>query len=239
MTASIGILGGMGPRATVHFEQLLLDTLTGTDQQLPTIVSINDGSIPDRSSFLLGKGADPVPRLRNNLRLLEKAGVSLVCIPCNTACAPAIFNRLQKDTDLRIINLPDEVGRAIRSLRLQRVFILATEGTISAGIFQHQCEDQRIEPVIPDADVQETVSATIAAVKANKLELARLYARRVKVRVARSKCDGVILGCTELPIVAAELTPPGCTALNTLEVLARAAVNYTREDKSETKEGLL
>jgi aspartate racemase len=235
MTGTIGILGGMGPRATVHFEQLLLDTLSGTDQQLPTILSINDGSIPDRSSFLIGQGADPVPRLKKNIRFLEKAGASIVCMPCNTACAPAIFNRLQNDTKLHIINLPDEVGLTLDTLKLQNVFILATEGTIDAGVFQRQCQIRGIAYTTPNPEIQQMVSATIAAVKENKLELARLYARRIKVQVARNKCDGLILGCTELPIVKADLAPPGCVALDTLEILAKAAAYYTKGDTRETK----
>src|SRR6266542_21450 len=107
---TIGILGGMGPRATVQFEQLLLDRLPGTDQQLPTIISVNDGAIPDRSAYLLGKGLDPVFRLQHNLEMLEQMDARIVAIPCNTACAPRIFNRLRTAVNTKLVNLPAEVG---------------------------------------------------------------------------------------------------------------------------------
>lgn len=229
----IGILGGMGPRATVHFERILLDALEGTDQQLPTIITINDGSIPDRTTFLLEDGEDPVPQMQTNLALLEHANVSVVCIPCNTACTPAIFGRLKVSDSVRLLNLPGEVAKATKTMELKRVYLLATEGTATSGSFQQVCASIGAECVVPEPEVQKTVSAVIMAVKQNKMELARLYARRVKVQAARQKCDGIILGCTELPLVASDIAPPGCKVIDTLEVLARAAAYYTRKDEND------
>ena len=229
---TIGILGGMGPRATVQFEHMLLERLTGGDQELPTIVAINDGSIPDRSAFLVGSGSDPLPRMQRNLTMLELLDADIICIPCNTACAPAIFNRLNPASS-SIINLPEEVGRALQSSNAKRAFVLGTQGTIALGTYQNVCASVDVSYVTPTARVQRLVTQIIAAVKQNDMSRARDIASHVVVAIAESGCDTVILGCTELPLVKAQLVPPSCAAIDTLAVLADACVSYTQDNAKE------
>ncbi|HLC91975.1 MAG TPA: amino acid racemase [Candidatus Saccharimonadales bacterium] len=224
----IGILGGMGPRATVKFEDILLDKLPGTDQELPTIITINDGSTPDRSSFLLGKGADPVPVQQKNLDLLEQAGATIICIPCNTSCAPAIFDRLKAHTSLPIINLPDEVSKQIKNMSLEAVFLLATEGTVKSDVYQNVCAANAIRCIEPDNNTQELATKVISAVKNNDMITARAAASKIKPLIERSGAKGVILGCAELPLVVDELVPSDCTPIDTLDVLAQATAAYVK-----------
>lgn len=234
MKPTIGILGGMGPRATVAFEQLLLERLGGNDQDLPRIVSVNDGSIPDRSSYLLGRGQDPLPQMLHGLRVLEYAGSSVICVPCNTACALSIFTRLQRRTTVPILNLPVEVGRALVASGMQSIYLLATEGTIKTGVYQSVCAQVGVRCTVPNRRVQALVSQVIAAVKANDLPTARLAAVSVQAAIVASGCPAVLLGCTELPLVASALVPNGCEAVDTLAVLADACVRYTKNELLET-----
>jgi len=233
-TRTIGILGGMGPRATVQFEQLLLQYLSGTDQQLPAILTVNDGSIPDRSRYLLGRGSDPVPQMQRNLDILQQAGARLIALPCNTACAPAIFNRLRPAPDVQLVNLPEEVGKALRTEGYTSVYILATEGTIRAGIYQNVCSQARVSYAAPDIATQRLVNKVITAVKAGNMPMARMYAVQVAAAVRRAGSQAVLLGCTELPLVSAFLAPRQATAIDTLAVLARAVSRYTtKQSKGE------
>ena len=102
----IGILGGMGPRATVEFERRLVNLFAGNDQAIPPIVSINDGSIPDRTQFLLGEGADPHEKLAAAAKRLLACGATIICMPCNTAHAEPILGRLQARLDLPLVHMP-------------------------------------------------------------------------------------------------------------------------------------
>lgn len=221
----IGILGGMGPRATVQFEQLLLDRLPGTDQQLPTIMTINDGSIPDRSNFIVGDGDDPLPQMQRNLTLLEGLGASIVCIPCNTACVPDIFDRLQPVRS-RILNLPQQVSKAMARQGLRRVMLLATAGTVRSQTYQTVCREYGITCAVPDAQAQQQVTDVITAVKCGDLDRAASLAAHVAAAVVKHDAEAVILGCTELPLVREALTPDGWLAVDTLAVLAERCV-YT------------
>lgn len=226
--STIGILGGMGPRATVEFEQRLLEKLSGSDQQLPTIVTINDGSIPDRSAYLLGKGIDPLPRISRNALQLQALGTDLICIPCNTACAPAILGRLQPRLRIPVINLPMQVVSEASRRGARSLYLLATDGTIQAKIYQQLCFEAGIICRLPSPKYQRLVQQIIAKVKTGQMIAARSAAREVQSFLGKNQSQAVILGCTELPAVAAELLPSGMDSLDSLDILAECAARYTK-----------
>lgn len=229
MMPTIGILGGMGPRATVRFEQLLIERMDGSDQELPTIITINDGSIPDRSSFLMGGGADPVPRLQRNLELLEYAGASIIGMPCNTACSARILGRLRPRTTTTIVNLPLETVRSMRRDGADRAFILGTAGTLATRLYQDACEQNGIMYTLPTLRLQDKVDRLIAKIKRNELADTEPLAAAIRCAILRSGCSSAILGCTELPLMSEILTPARCRSIDTLAVLAEACARYSKD----------
>lgn len=223
---TIGILGGMGPRATVVFEQMIIDRLMGGDQQLPTIITINDGSIPDRNQFLLGKGSDPVPQLQRNIEQLESMGAKIIAVPCNSASMPQIFDRLRAEAIL--LDLPKLVVAEAGRVGARRVCLLATEGTLNAQTYQQLCASLGIECVVLSAGLRDMVSGIINAVKCGELSVARSQSRVLARALKALKCDVIILGCTELPLVADQLVPTGVSSIDTLAILADACVQLSK-----------
>lgn len=233
MNQVIGILGGMGPRATVQFEHMLLDRLPGSDQELPVIITINDGGIPDRSDFLLGKGPDPVPRLQSNLRVLKQAGATVICVPCNTACAPRILGRLTYSDDTTVLNLPRLAIEHLISTGARKVVLLATTGTIRANVYQQLCAENDIDSVLPGALLQQQVMEVIRLVKQGNTTRARLAAKPIRSFLESQRDSVALLGCTELPLVQGALIPAGSQAIDTLAILADACVQYLQQDTKE------
>ena len=136
MNRTIGILGGMGPMATLLFEQKLLSKVSASDDQAyPIVITINDGTTPDRTDYLLGNGQSPVSNLQMRLAQLELCGSDVVCIPCNTAHAPDIIDELERASRVPILNMPEEVCRAL-SEQVSVIGVLATNGSIAAGVYQ-------------------------------------------------------------------------------------------------------
>ena len=223
---TIGILGGMGPRSTIMFEQMLVDRCVGSDQQIPTIVTINDGSVPDRSQYLLGFGADPVPSLQQNLNMLRLMGADVIAIPCNSACMTPIFVRLT--TSAHLLNLPLLVVARVKKIAAKRVCLLATEGTVQSGTYQALCTVAGIECIVPTKDLQNAITEIIANVKTGHIVAAKIGARLAAQLIKRLECEVVILGCTELPIVERQLLPASTTSLNSLAILADACVKYSK-----------
>jgi aspartate racemase len=238
MNAVIGILGGMGPRATVQFEQLLLERLPGSDQHIPTIITVNDGGIPDRSSYLIGKGQDPLPRMVRNALTLERAGVSFIAMPCNTACAPAIYDRLAMQLATPLLNLPALVIEQARNQQLESVLLLATPGTIQAGGYQQPLRRAGIDCILPNPCLQTLINTAIQAVKTNNLRLASAMAQKAHEQVARYGAPAVILGCTELPLIAEQLVSKDMLTLDSLAILADACVAYTKQQSDIKREDI-
>ena len=94
--ATIGVLGGMGPEATILFMQKMVAAVQADDDadHVPLIVH-NNTQVPSRIKMLInGDGADPAPVLAEMARGLEQAGAEALAMPCNTAhvCAPAIVD---------------------------------------------------------------------------------------------------------------------------------------------------
>ena len=84
---TIGILGGMGPQATVLLQQRLIEAVEAADDcdHVPLLVDMNP-QVPSRLSYILkGEGEDPGPALANMARRLEDAGAEALAMPCNTA----------------------------------------------------------------------------------------------------------------------------------------------------------
>src|SRR5258708_3442066 len=191
---TIGILGGMGPRATVYFEQRLLDKLRGPDQSLPKIVPINDGAIPDRTEYLKGAGADPLPALRRNARSLLRLSPDLVCVPCNTAHADQILGRLLADVPLPTVDMPAAALRLVAGH--SRVLILGTEGTKLSRVYDRRAREVTI--TYPDTSTQQTINALIADTKRQGFALRN---RDALQRIVNSSQSAVIIACTELSVL--------------------------------------
>jgi len=83
---TIGILGGMGPYATVElFSKILKFTPARKDQEHLRIIIDNNLKIPDRTEAILGNGKSLLPEMIATAKNLEKAKVDFILIPCNTA----------------------------------------------------------------------------------------------------------------------------------------------------------
>ncbi|MFZ1250007.1 MAG: amino acid racemase [Candidatus Microsaccharimonas sp.] len=223
---TVGILGGMGPRATVQFEQMLVERFEGSDQTIAPIISINDGRIPDRSTFLMGKGPDPVPALQHNLDKLILIGAEIIALPCNSACMPRIFNRLTSTATL--LSLPQLVVSYIEKARFKKVCLLATDGTTQSHYYQKLCREVGSRCVTLPFSTQTTLSSLIATIKDGRINDARRMAITIKEEIAILGCDGVILGCTELSLVANDITPSAAQAIDSLAILANACVEYSK-----------
>ena len=105
------------------------------DQDHLDIITVSVASIPDRTAAILGRGPDLLPELLGALRRLERAGASVVAIPCNTAhrwhASP------QAATALPILHIVDAVAEALGNLYVGtgRTGMLVTDGTIAANLY--------------------------------------------------------------------------------------------------------
>ncbi|MEU6511127.1 amino acid racemase [Streptomyces sp. NPDC046942] len=202
-TEIIGILGGMGPAATADFYAKLVATTPGSSDQdhLRTVIW-SDPTIPDRTEALLGDGPDPTPWLLDGSRVLRQAGATVIAIPCNTA--HAFVPRIEEHVGLPIVHMIGEVARHLSTMipRIHTAGLLATTGTVRAGLYQEWLDRFGIRLVLPEgASQNREVMTAIRAVKAGTGDdtTTALLARAAQ-RLTEQGAQAVIAGCTEIPL---------------------------------------
>lgn len=224
----VGVLGGMGPEATLAFYANVIAATPATRDQDHLQVIINSNpKIVDRTAAVLGEGPSPVPAMLESLEALARAGASFVVIPC--VSAHAFIDELGRASPLPLISILDVVAEAIAAhpACVQRVALLATAGTIRAGAFERRLRASGVEVLRPGDAEQRVVSASIQAVKAGATAAERRAIagdlRRVTDGLVAASAQGIILGCTEIPLVFPS-EGAAVPVFDSLKLFAQAAV---------------
>ena len=224
---TIGVLGGMGPWATLDFfEKILRLTPAKTDQEHLRVIIDNNPKIPDRSPAIAGTGEDPTPALVAGARILQQAGADVIVIPCNTA--HYFYERVQNAVSIPVLHIMEEVVSTAREeVPTARILgILATAAAVSSGLYARACARKGIEVVNPDPAGQQVVNRAIYAVKGGQMgpEITAGLKKIADGLVGRG-AQALVLGCTELPFVlkSQDVRVP---LLDSNQILARAAVRF-------------
>jgi|LGVF01.1.fsa_nt_gb aspartate racemase len=185
----LGILGGMGPLATITlYNKIVLKTKAGNDQEhIHTIIDSNT-EIPDRTSFILANGDNPLPQLKSSLDMLNNAGVDLIVMPCNTA--HYFYDDLEIYSKAPMLNMVKLTVDKTDS----NTCLLATKGTYDAKIYQRYNDDI----IIPDDDVIKRLMIVIYEVKSNNRIKAYEIFKEIISELKDEGYEKFILGCTEL-----------------------------------------
>jgi aspartate racemase len=222
----IGVLGGMGPSATVDFmDKLVLLTPAVRDQEhLPVIVA----SLPqvhDRSSAILGQGRDPLPQLLAGIRLLNEIAVGVIAIPCNSS--HHWYDEMSRSSAAPILHIARCCVEAIPDAAREGVAIFATRGALASGFYQRELARREIDYVLPEASgSQHHVDNCIHAIKAGDFAAGAQHLERACREAAQHGARAAIMGCTELPIAARHADAHGLTLIDSSLELARASVAF-------------
>lgn len=196
---TVGILGGMGPAATVElFSRIVNNTSAHRDSEHVNLVIINDPSIPDRTNFILENGDSPIPKMEENLKKLYLAGADTVVIPCMTA--HAFINELQRKSPIPIINAIKLIEHYLQlNSDIKKIGLLATTGSINSGSYQKFISR---ELLLPSEQEQEMVMSVIYKVKGGKFGLNEVKEMGKVVKSLKGAgAQAIIAGCTELGII--------------------------------------
>lgn len=227
MKKILGILGGMGPAATADlFTKIISMTEAKNDAEHIRVIIDSNSAIPDRTAAILSGGKDPVPEMLSALLNLEKCGAECVILPCNTA--HYFLPRLRAETKIPILNMLESAAKRCAALYPgKKAAVLATEGTLSTGLYDSALEYFGVPFLLPDNSERETLMYLIYdVVKASRPMAPERERWRGLLDGLRSKgAEVFILGCTELPILAGTIDVPGPFIDPTAE-LARAAIEF-------------
>ena len=238
MGKTIGILGGMGPLATVDiFHKIVSLTEANCDQDHIHIIIENDPGIPNRLDFLLRDGESPEKELIEIACRLELMGADVLIMPCNTA--HYFYDAIKKHLGIDFINMIDETAKEIKQTTpsCKRIGLLATKGTYHTGIYDDVFASYGIEVIKPDIEDQGYLADLILAVKVGQttFDLTNIY--HVLDKLKKQKIEILVLGCTELPI-AFQMFNIKEKYIDPTTVLACSAIRYTGKNVRPMKADL-
>jgi aspartate racemase len=230
----LGVIGGMGSEATAFFFELLVrQTPVEKDQEHLPLIILNLPDIPDRGSHILGQGESFLPHLVERARMLADMGCGIIAIPCNTA--HYYWREIQDSVEVPVLNILSETVRKISlhmTSKTARIGIVATRGTSRAGLYQAELERSNLTPLTLPEDLQSEVQQSIQWIKQG-IKLGRVVSslQRSLDFFSRKKAHGVILGCTELTLVADQLDAE-LPLFDSLQILVESAIREVRGDGS-------
>ena len=222
----IGVLGGMGPEATILLMQKVLGAVKADDDadHIPLIVHQNP-QVPSRIKALIeGTGDDPGPALAQMSRDLQAAGAMALAMPCNTAhhYAPAV----RAASDLPFLDMLALTATHLAQAGAARVGMLASPATRAVGVFDAAFAARGLVPVWVDDEA--AMLALIRAVKAGEdAQAMSAPFRALAGNLAAKGADHLLIACTELSLLAPALDG-ALPVTDSLDCLTRAIVETAR-----------
>jgi aspartate racemase len=222
----VGVIGGLGPAATVHFLHRVVElTDAQRDQDHVDLLVWQHGSIPDRTAYLLGRGESPEPVLVADAVALERAGARFVAVPCNTAVV--WVEQMRAAVSIEVLDtVAETVAAAQRAVPgMRRLGVLATDGTLLAGSYAAAGDAAGVEVVVPDPEVQQEVMSIIYdGVKAG-MPVPRSRFDAVVEHLRGRGAEAVALGCTELSVLHGQLGIDDPAVVDSIDALARRVIS--------------
>ena len=197
---TIGILGGMGPAATLDFYGRLVNLRgASSDEEHPPCLLNSATQVPDRTNHIVGVGPDPTPALVEGVMVLEAGGADFIAIPCNTA--HAYLSAMREAVGIPVL---DMIAAAVAAVHrdvpdAERVGILATTGTLRMGLYDGLLREAGQEPLHPEESEQVQVMDAIHSIKGGNVGPDERLLRTALALVDRG-AGAIIMGCTEIPL---------------------------------------
>ena len=225
----IGVLGGMGPLATVDFfnKVLLATPAQGDADHVPLLIQ-SDPRIPPRPAAILNSGRSPLPELLAGRDRLIALGATALAMPCNTA--HFWYADLVRGCSVPFISIVSASIAELGKLAAPgaRIGIIATRATLTAKIFDAPLMLAGYTILLPSDDMLDTlVLPGIEHVKAGQaVQGGRLIEQAVQALMCHG-ASAVLLGCTETPLALDAIhSPERAHCVDTTAALARACVAW-------------
>lgn len=232
----IGVIGGNGVAATNRLCDMIERKVTAAgafrDAHHPEMIVWQATSVPSRSMFLEGRGADWRPDYINIAKQFKALGCDIGCMCCNTA--HYAVDEIAEKSGLRFINLLEEVARQMNEIKLRKVIMFCSDGArkfdIYGRVFRRVCPSCKL--VYPSESDQALVTKVICGVK-TKTRFNLEPEKQLRDLVARAGFP-VVLGCTDLRIaLPAESPLYSNVAVDSLECLADAIIGRFKEGEMQ------
>lgn len=220
---TVGIIGGMGPEATVELMRRVIELTPANDDcdHIHMLVD-NNPKVPSRIKALIdGDGESPVPTLIKMAQGLEKSGADFLVMPCHTA--HHYYSEIADLVSIPFISLIELAVENIQSQfpNLKKIGLLASTAVINIKLYDNAFREYGIQTVYPRPDEQEALMKLIKAVKSKTIDKNQI--RSFKDFASSLEVDCKLIACTELSVVGNIIDDPSET-IDALDLLAKEIV---------------
>ncbi len=230
----IGLIGGLGPEATVDYYTAIIDAFKEENKgslNYPEIIiySVNMdhfiGKV-QRKEYI-----SAIDYLTQGLQALERAGADFIAITANTP--HLFFYDLQKRVGVPMLSIVEATAREAQRLGVKRAGLLGTGFTMDSDFFPEVFSRYRVEVAPPSESDKEYINKKLFS----EIELGifkeetRKGLEEVIHRMQREEnIDGIIMGCTELPLILKEEKYNGVLSLNTTQIHVNEIVEWSKKE---------
>ena len=224
---TVGVLGGLGPEATIdYFRKVLEQTPAEKDQDHIRLLIDNNPAIPNRNEAVTGTGPSPGPPLALMAAGLAKAGADFLVMPCNTAHAFEI--EIRKATHIPFISMIEETVQATvtRHPKIKTIGLLAATGCLASNLYSEAFRKHKILTTALNESSQTVFMRLLYQIKSgNKNSDVIAAMQNFGAELVKAGAEAVVSGCTEVPLV---LNPEHLTVplINSTDALVSATVQY-------------
>ena len=218
----LGVIGGMGPLATVKFyDKVVLNTEAHNDNEHIDLIVLNHSTMPDRTRCIIeNKNTEFLNEIKKDLEILDKIGVDIVAIPCNTS--HYFYDEFKNFANLKIINMIEETILEIKRRGIKKVAVFGTLGTLNSKVYNKYAEKNGIEVKELSLEDKNSVMDIIYKIKeTNNLENKKF------VEILNKYCDDETIGiiaCTELSLLDIS---KNMNTIDALDVLVNKSIEYS------------
>jgi aspartate racemase len=230
-TKRIGLVGGLGPEATLEYYRGIIDLFKSTDTSLnyPEII-IYSVNLSELIGMMKQKEYEQVVGyLLRVIESLKKAGAGFAAMSANTP--HLVFDDLVKKSPLPLVSIVEATCDETQRLGLKRPGLVGTGFTMSGTFYQDVFGRRGIPVAIPDERDRKIINEKLFSeieLGIFKDETRDLLIQIIKKMVQNQHIDCLILGCTEFPLILTEPWYAGIPMLDTTKIHVDAIVKYCR-----------
>jgi aspartate racemase len=224
---TIGLIGGLTWLSTLDYYRLLNEMvnkqLGGVEAGQIIVYSVNFGEIKVLTEA--GQWDEIAKQISGAAKKLEQAGADCILIGANTM--HKIADEIQAAVAIPVIHIAEEVAASIKEKKLSRVALLGTKYTMQLDFYKNKLAAKGISTIIPNEAEIEIINTAIYTEMSKGLFTPGTKAKFLEIieRLIHEGAEGIILGCTEIPIL---IKQEDCSVpvFDTTRIHAKAAVKF-------------
>lgn len=228
----IGLIGGLGPEATVDYYKAIIDSFKAENNgalDYPDVIIYSVNLEHFIGMVKRGDYREATAYLAEKMQALEKAGAGMIALTANT---PHLFYKeLQAAVKVPMISIVEATAREAQRLGLKRAGLIGTAFTMNAGFYQDVFNHFQIKIETPDEEEKAYINQKLFS----EIELGvfRDDTREdlldiIKRMKDRQNIEGIILGCTEFPLILPLDQYHGIPALNTTLIHVKEIAEWSK-----------